>query len=301
MDLAFHGNSFRFLYLPAEVRNQIYKILLVQSDEKLWLMFDYDYSRRYWPGQSYEYHPGHRFQLQLQPQLLQVCRQIEQEAKHTLYGSNTFTFPSLESAGRFVADLHDCDNLKLIRAVSIQLDWRSSNALNMSDIEYLLWQERSNPYDSCYFFRPTIFSRLKVVDRLELRFVSMPLCNPREIQDLSTRQGRRNNDRNKGVQRSLSSFQDRSNRLSDMAEYATITQTELGKEIATGQKIFTLLEEQRREFRVELEEDFEGGSEETSKKDLDFRYELSRTLQIKIIDSSLENSFTAWPSRRSRM
>ena len=66
-----------------------------------------------------------------------------------------------------------------------------------------------------------------------------------------------------------------------------------------------MLEEQRREFRAELEEGFEDGSEEEteeiSEKDLDFRYELSRTLQIKIIDSSLENSFTAWPSRRSRM
>ena len=92
---------FRFLDLPAEIRNRIYSLCVVEP--KPILAFDG------WPASHTSYPPLSDYTLrylfrQERFTITQVNRQISAEAASILYGYNTLEFNSTRDLGRFLTD-----------------------------------------------------------------------------------------------------------------------------------------------------------------------------------------------------
>ena len=140
-----------FLNLPGEVKNDIYKHLLVQDELRIGSSDeDYDFGN-----------------IDLYPHVLRICRTVKDDAIHLLYGSNKFTFPSLLACINFMNNLA-YDKVTMIEKVCLstpQPKWRSGSGL--PDVRQMIMEDKftfhfDNHVKSCTLPRLTSLSLFEV-------------------------------------------------------------------------------------------------------------------------------------------
>ena len=134
--------TFRFLDLPAEVRNKIYKILLVLPELKIDFEFNYEHygdndesddefnderdqldteedDKEADENAYVEPMPNHSKGLHIQ--MIRTCRQVASEATYNLYSSNKFTFDNMSKAIFFFDGL-TYDKANMVKQILLEMN-----------------------------------------------------------------------------------------------------------------------------------------------------------------------------------
>jgi hypothetical protein len=131
-----HGQTFRFLDLPEDLRNMVYKLCVVVGEVRI--------SR---PGQaqSVDMRYGHARGARAEVSLFRVNKQVRRESLPLYLSSNHFVIPAVETSSledpedaetavtSVIPGCHDYEYHRHLRSVSISLDCRESfrSAMNL--------------------------------------------------------------------------------------------------------------------------------------------------------------------------
>lgn len=144
--------------LPIEVRNQIYKLLLINEVLSINRSINRSVNRFHPRRRAINYTPEEKFDLE--PQLLRTCHQIYVEASRILYGSNTFIIDCTDDLAIFSPILRHAtpDGSHSSRVNSFQFEdhlatrqvkhWKIVIGASKS----LRWTSRQAPLDSVVQF-----------------------------------------------------------------------------------------------------------------------------------------------------